>query len=57
MQILFPGQYLSGDDYYMFFRANREHTINYEEIPEGIFIETEGFVFPFPYITGDDDDC
>ena len=45
-----------GNDYYMYFRANRKHTIDYSQISEGIFIETDGFEFPYPYITGDGDE-
>jgi len=45
-----------GKDYYMYFMANRKHTIDYSQIPEGIFIETDGFEFPYPYITGDGDE-
>lgn len=44
-----------GYDYYMYFRANTEHTIDYTKIPGGIFIETDGFEFPYPFITGDEE--
>jgi len=45
-----------GYDYYMEFRTNVKHTIDYSQIPEGIFIETDGFTPNYPYITGDEDE-
>ena len=42
-----------GHDYHMYFRTNTKHTIDYAKIPEDIFVETEGFEPPYPYIVGD----